>query len=55
MEIDEIEKKLSDVKDVILKVEELISDIKVCSSDTSKTILLAAIKKYASVIAEFKI
>lgn len=52
--IKELEAKLAPVKEGILKIDELMRDIKNCSGDTTKSLILQAVRKYASPIVEFK-
>lgn len=51
----ELEAKLQPVKESLIKVDELLNDVKNCSGETTKALILQAIKKYAAPIVEFKL
>lgn len=51
----ELEEKLHSVKDSIIKIDELLTDVKNCTGDTTKGLILQAIRKYANPIVEFKL
>ena len=55
MNINEIEAKIEEVEKIIVKIKELVTDAKVCSSEITKTLISSAIKKYASTISDFKL
>lgn len=55
MMINEIEQQLSAIEEAIPKIKDILNDLKLCTSDTTKQILMAAIKKYANPIIDFKI
>lgn len=54
-EILEMEKQILQIEDAIPKIKELLTDVRACTSETARTILAAAIRKYAAVLTEFKI
>lgn len=54
MDIDLIEKQLCIIENETLpKMKDLLADIKLCTTDTSRNILLAAMKKYSVALSEF--
>ena len=55
MNIEEVERKLNSLEETIGKLKELVADAKVCSSEITKTLILSAVKKYASTISDFKL
>lgn len=54
MNIEEIEAKIEDCEKTLSKVRELITDLKVCTSDITKTLVTSAVKKYLSTLPDFK-
>lgn len=55
MNIDEIEQQIQQIEEILPKLKDIVSDMKLCNNDTTKQILAAAIKKYANPLVEFKI
>lgn len=55
MNINEVEAKIEEVENTIVKIKELIADAKVCNSEITKTLISSAVKKYAATISEFKL
>ena len=55
MNLQEVEEKIEEVEKTIAKIKELVADMKVCSSEITKTLVSSAIKKYTTTISEFKI
>lgn len=55
MNFEEISHQLNAIEEAIPKLKDLISDIQNCSTETSKMILVAALKKYSTPISEFKL
>lgn len=55
MNIQEVEDKIEEVEKTIVKIKELVADMKVCSSEITKTLVASAIRKYASTISDFKL
>lgn len=55
MNLQEVEDKIEELEKTIAKIKELVADMKVCSSEITKTLVASAIKKYATTISEFKI
>lgn len=55
MNIQEVEEKIEEVEKTLAKIRELIADMKVCSSEITKTLVASAIKKYATTISDFKV
>ena len=55
MNIEEIENKLNGLEEIVQKMQELIADAKVCSSEITKTLIFSAIKKYAASVSDFKV
>lgn len=44
-QVAEIESKISAVKETVAKVEELLADMKVCTGNSTKTLIFSAAKK----------
>ena len=55
MNIEEVETRLNNLEETISKMKELLSDLKICNSDITKTLIMSALKKYAATVADFKI
>lgn len=55
MNIESIETQLTSIEEALPKLKAIVSDVKACSSDISKTILISAIKKISTPILEFKL
>mgnify|MGYP003500964991 CR=1 FL=1 len=48
MEINEVQTIIADTEKKIANLKEMIDDYNVCKNETAKSVLLAAISKYAS-------
>lgn len=55
MNIEEVTTKIDELEKTLSKLKELLADAKVCTSDITKTLIASAVKKYASTISDFKI
>ena len=55
MNFEEVEKSIANIDSSISKIKELLADAKICNSDITKTLISSAIKKYASIVADFKL
>lgn len=55
MNIEMIEQQIEEIEEALPKIKAIVADVKVCSSDISKTILTSAIKKVSAPILEFKL
>lgn len=55
MNIEDIEANIKTLRNAVDKLEELIADAKVCSSDITKALIMSAIKKYAAAISGFTV
>ena len=55
MNIEEIEQKLGQLDDLVIKMKELVADAKVCSSEITKSMIFTAIKKFAANVSDFKL
>lgn len=55
MNIESIEQQLAAIEEALPKLKAVVNDVKACSSDISKTILMSAIKKFSTPIVDFKL
>ena len=54
-EIETLETKVNNLSETVEKLKALVSDMKICSSDITKTLIISAIKKYSESVSNFKI
>lgn len=45
-QIAEVEAKVASLKEVVAKAEELLADLKVCNGNSTKMLILSAVKKH---------